>query len=851
MDAAGGSGLTRRRQAAPAASTSSSQLLSQRAQGKRPASAAEAEEADNGKVKGGGSTSSNAATSINTIINDFDAYAKRTQDRLEAWFGIAEPSISNTLAPNASFQHLAPPLRSHGPASSSIRDQVPSSSYSSTIIAGGGPSTSPSLVSHSPLLEHVGGTSNGFANDGHVEDDDGTSLVYLHRVRPDETLAGISLQYGIEPALLRRVNKLWAGDKPQMRGTLYLPVHACSRSPHSRTQQQQQPQRQEGEHSMMNHTTSPRNDAGGGGSRLDGAESSSARSLGHGHGVALGFWNEERGLVREIDRQEAVSAVAAAAAAAAAAAHGSSGNNNPPPLQEDHRRQHDRAASSSPEFNNKQRGSASPSHALQPSVSSRPRAGSFYGAGGAQHASPQVSRVPNEELKFFSSVAAAAGSAVGTHEREGSHRPKGSTGYGQSGLDDLLQISQERSAAAAAAAAARVGGSSQTGNAANSSSAVLLPVSHSPEPEADVHSGGGSGDLDGRSDTDVSYSDRLAEERWKPNKWTLGGSKKSSSSSSSAPLARGSSAHGSSNGSLSVLHTNAFVAIAGGGGGGGLRPLHLVNSRLGSTTNTPEAPASIPPAEQGLQRASSGWNDAPPAGANVAHAYSGKANAKQNSRKPHHRLLNDLVAGLPPNPGPASGWQRPIGASLPPPPPGQGNSGGGDAEGAGGAGRGFGKVLNDALRGRISVEGALEAMYDQVTGKAPAPPWRAAGLIGHTTFATGTSGGAAAAAAAAPPRRLDLRSNGGSLGRVSAEEARASLSLRVSMEDDAGAEGRHLNGVQLDHLHSATCAAATPSSISSNVQPHLRAANNLANGSGPRRVRSRAGLKDVEWHKEC
>lgn len=53
-------------------------------------------------------------------------------------------------------------------------------------------------------------------------------LVYIHKVQPTDTLAGVLLAYDIEPGVLRKANRLWPNDSIQMRSQLYLPVGECA-----------------------------------------------------------------------------------------------------------------------------------------------------------------------------------------------------------------------------------------------------------------------------------------------------------------------------------------------------------------------------------------------------------------------------------------------------------------------------------------------------------------------------------------------------------------------------------------------------------------------------------------------
>ncbi|KAF2137985.1 carbohydrate-binding module family 50 protein, partial [Aplosporella prunicola CBS 121167] len=73
-----------------------------------------------------------------------------------------------------------------------------------------------------------------------TEHDDRDALVYIHRVRPEDTLAGISIKYSCNPAVLRKTNRMWAQDSVQTRRHLVLPVDACAVK--GRPQQHQPPE---------------------------------------------------------------------------------------------------------------------------------------------------------------------------------------------------------------------------------------------------------------------------------------------------------------------------------------------------------------------------------------------------------------------------------------------------------------------------------------------------------------------------------------------------------------------------------------------------------------------------------
>lgn len=54
------------------------------------------------------------------------------------------------------------------------------------------------------------------------------ALVYVHRVKPQDTLAGVMIRYQCQPAVFRRVNRLWPNDNIQIRQHVFLPVEACA-----------------------------------------------------------------------------------------------------------------------------------------------------------------------------------------------------------------------------------------------------------------------------------------------------------------------------------------------------------------------------------------------------------------------------------------------------------------------------------------------------------------------------------------------------------------------------------------------------------------------------------------------
>ncbi|PNS16335.1 Lon protease, mitochondrial [Sphaceloma murrayae] len=58
--------------------------------------------------------------------------------------------------------------------------------------------------------------------------EDRDALVYLHNVRPEDTLAGITIRYGCSANVLRKANRMWPNDNVQVKKILTLPVDACT-----------------------------------------------------------------------------------------------------------------------------------------------------------------------------------------------------------------------------------------------------------------------------------------------------------------------------------------------------------------------------------------------------------------------------------------------------------------------------------------------------------------------------------------------------------------------------------------------------------------------------------------------
>lgn len=53
------------------------------------------------------------------------------------------------------------------------------------------------------------------------------ALVYIHKVKPNDTLAGVMIKYNCQPNSFRKANRLWPNDSIQVKRTVVLPVEAC------------------------------------------------------------------------------------------------------------------------------------------------------------------------------------------------------------------------------------------------------------------------------------------------------------------------------------------------------------------------------------------------------------------------------------------------------------------------------------------------------------------------------------------------------------------------------------------------------------------------------------------------
>ncbi|KAK2760239.1 hypothetical protein FQN54_002306 [Arachnomyces sp. PD_36] len=57
---------------------------------------------------------------------------------------------------------------------------------------------------------------------------DEDALVYVHNVQPNDSITGVTIKYGCQPAIFRKANAFWPSDSIQVRKTVLVPVEACS-----------------------------------------------------------------------------------------------------------------------------------------------------------------------------------------------------------------------------------------------------------------------------------------------------------------------------------------------------------------------------------------------------------------------------------------------------------------------------------------------------------------------------------------------------------------------------------------------------------------------------------------------
>lgn len=63
--------------------------------------------------------------------------------------------------------------------------------------------------------------------------EDREALVYLHKVKPEDTMAGLSIKYNCQVPVIRKSNNLWPNDRVQIRDAIYLPLDACGVKGHT------------------------------------------------------------------------------------------------------------------------------------------------------------------------------------------------------------------------------------------------------------------------------------------------------------------------------------------------------------------------------------------------------------------------------------------------------------------------------------------------------------------------------------------------------------------------------------------------------------------------------------------
>ncbi|KAB8206341.1 hypothetical protein P875_00042690 [Aspergillus parasiticus SU-1] len=57
---------------------------------------------------------------------------------------------------------------------------------------------------------------------------DEEALAYVHHVQPTDSITGVTIRYGCQPAIFRKANGFWPSDSIQGRKTVLLPVDSCS-----------------------------------------------------------------------------------------------------------------------------------------------------------------------------------------------------------------------------------------------------------------------------------------------------------------------------------------------------------------------------------------------------------------------------------------------------------------------------------------------------------------------------------------------------------------------------------------------------------------------------------------------
>lgn len=57
---------------------------------------------------------------------------------------------------------------------------------------------------------------------------DEEALAYIHHVQPTDSITGVTIRYGCQPAIFRKANGFWPSDSIQGRKTVLLPVESCT-----------------------------------------------------------------------------------------------------------------------------------------------------------------------------------------------------------------------------------------------------------------------------------------------------------------------------------------------------------------------------------------------------------------------------------------------------------------------------------------------------------------------------------------------------------------------------------------------------------------------------------------------
>lgn len=60
-----------------------------------------------------------------------------------------------------------------------------------------------------------------------AENEEREALVYVHKVKHEDTLAGVMIKYNCDANVFRKANRLWPNDSIQVRKIVVLPVDAC------------------------------------------------------------------------------------------------------------------------------------------------------------------------------------------------------------------------------------------------------------------------------------------------------------------------------------------------------------------------------------------------------------------------------------------------------------------------------------------------------------------------------------------------------------------------------------------------------------------------------------------------